>query len=71
MKLRHTVKVNIADKKGNKQEILRSTSLKVPKRLLKLFFGDFQEMLVIVPGETVEGIVIQEIPKEEKGEKEK
>lgn len=66
MKLRHTVKVNVADRKGNKQEILRSTSIRLPKKILKLFFGDFEEMLVIVPGKSVEGIVIQEIPKKVK-----
>lgn len=66
MKFKHTVKVNIADKKGNKQEVLKSTTLRLPKRLLKLFFGDFEEMLVIVPGESVEGIVIQEIPEKTK-----
>lgn len=61
MKLRHTVKVNVAGRKGNKQEVLKSTSIRLPKRLLKLLFGDFEEMLVIVPGKSVEGIVIQEI----------
>lgn len=66
MKLRHTVKVNVADRKGNKQEILRSTSIRLPKRILKLLFGDFEEMLVIVPGKSVEGIVIQEIPEKVK-----
>lgn len=66
MKLRHTVKVNVADRKGNKQEILRSTSIRLPKRILKLLFGDFEEMLVIVPEKSVEGIVIQEIPEKVK-----
>lgn len=66
MKLRHTVKVNVADRKGNKQEILRSTGIRLPKRILKLLFGDFEEMLVIVPEKSVEGIVIQEIPEKVK-----
>lgn len=66
MKLRHTVKVNVADRKGNKQEILRNTGIRLPKRILKLLFGDFEEMLVIVPEKSVEGIVIQEIPEKVK-----
>lgn len=66
MKLTHTVKINVADRKGNKQEVLRNTTLRLPKRILKLLFGDFEKMLVIVPGESVEEIVIEEIPEKVK-----
>lgn len=60
--LKHTVKVNLADKKGNKQELLKTTSFRLPQRFLKLFFGDFDEILILKPGKSVEGIVIQEVP---------
>jgi hypothetical protein len=67
--LKHTVKVNLADRKGNKQELLKSTSLRLPQRLLKLFFGNFDEILILKLGKSVEGIVIQEVPQnlKEKG----
>lgn len=61
MKLRHKVRINVADREGNKQEVLQSTHIRIPERLLRFFFGDLHQVLVLVPGESVEGIVIQEV----------
>lgn len=61
MRLKHKVRINIADKNGNKQEVLQSEHRSIPKKLLTLFFGDFCEVLVLTPGETVQGIEIKEI----------
>lgn len=60
MPLKHTVRINIADGKGQKQEVLRSTHRSLPRRLLTLLFGEFSQVLVLTPGETVEGIEIKE-----------
>ena len=61
MKLLHKVRINIADRHGRKQQVLQSGHVSVPKRLLTLLFGEFCEILVLTPGETVQGIEIQEI----------
>lgn len=61
MKLKHKVKINIADSSGSRQKVLQSTYRCIPKRLLTLLFGEFSEVLVLAPGETVEGIEIQEM----------
>ena len=61
MKLKHKVRINIADKNSIKQEVLESTSRRIPKRLLPFLFGDFCEVLVLTPGETVLGIEIREM----------
>lgn len=61
MKLKHKVRINIADKNGNKQEILQSEHRSIPKKLLTVLFGDFCEVLVLTPGETVQGIEIKEM----------
>jgi len=61
VKLRHKVKINVADTEGNKQEVLRSTHVRLPERLLKFLFGDWKQVVVLVPGESVEGITIQEV----------
>lgn len=61
MKLKHKVRINIADKNGNKQEVLQSEHRSIPKKLLTLLFGDFCEVLVLTPGETVQGIEIKEM----------
>lgn len=61
MKLKHKVRINIADREGNKQEVLQSTHVRLPERLLRFLFGDWKQVLVLIPGESVEGITIQEV----------
>ena len=61
MKLKHRVRINIADRAGQKQEVLQSGHRCLPKRLLTFLFGDFCEVLVLTPGETVQGIEIKEL----------
>ena len=56
MKLKYKVRINIADKNGRKQEVLEGASRRIPKRLLHFLFGDFCEVLVLTPDETVQGI---------------
>ena len=61
MNLTHKICVNIADKQGRKQEVLRSRHMSLPKRLLAFFFGDFCDIIVLTPGESVRGIEIKEV----------
>lgn len=61
MKLKHKIKINIADRNGHKQEILQSEHRSIPKKLLTFFFGEFCELLVLMPGESVQGIEIKEM----------
>lgn len=57
---RHIVKINIASRRGDKQRVLTSTRVSLPRRLLRFLFGDFCQVLVLTPGETVEDIEINE-----------
>ena len=60
MTLSHIVRVNIADKRGQKKEVLQSKQMSLPKKLLTFFFGDFCDILVLKPGDSVKGIEIKE-----------
>lgn len=61
MKLKHKVRIKIADRKGGTQEVLESGRVRLPKKLLTLLFGEFCEVMVLTPGETVQGVEIQEM----------
>ena len=61
MKLKHKIKINVADRNGHKQEVLQSEHRSIPKRLLTFLFGEFCEVLVLTPGESVQGIEIKEM----------
>ena len=60
---KHTVRINIANRRGEKHNVLTSTRVSIPRRLLRFLFGDFCQVLVLTPGETVEGIEINETRK--------
>ena len=59
--LKHKVRINIADRGGNKERVVTGTTMVLPSCLLKILFGDFSEVLVLTPGKTVKGIEIREI----------
>ena len=64
---KHTVKINIANRQGDKRSVIRSTKVSIPHRILRFLFGDFCHVLVLTPGETVEGIEINEMREEGDG----
>ncbi len=59
--MKHRIRINVADRQGNTEQILQSNKISIPKRLLKFLFGDFCEVLVLTPGQTVQGVEIFEI----------
>lgn len=62
---KHTVKINIVNRHGEKHNVLSTTRVSIPRRILRFLFGDFCQVLVLTPGETVEGIEINEIRKDD------
>ena len=65
---KHTVKINIANRRGEKLTVLTSTRVSIPRRILRFLFGDFCQVLVLTPGETVQGIEINETRKDGDGD---
>lgn len=61
MNLQHRVQINIADRSGQKKQVLDSKKVRLPKRLLHLIFGDFCEVLVLIPSASVKSIGIHEL----------
>lgn len=59
--MKHKVCISVADRNGNKTELLKGRRIKLPKRLLKLVFGDFCEVFVLTPGQTVSSVEIKEL----------
>lgn len=59
--LQHRVKINIANRSGQKAQVLESRRFHISRRLLNLIFGDFCEVLVLTPGSTVKDVEIHEI----------
>lgn len=62
MRLKHKVIINIADRRGKKITVLKGADVRLPQRLLKFLFGDFTQVYLLSPGQTVESVDVKEIP---------
>jgi hypothetical protein len=64
MNLQHKVQINVAQKDGSqKKAVIKSGIHKIPQRLLNFLFGEFTEVLVLTPGQSVQSVEIYEIGK--------
>jgi len=62
MNLQHKVQINVARKDGSqKKAVIKSGVSKIPQRLLNFLFGEFTEVLVLTPGQSVQSVEIHEI----------
>ncbi len=59
--MKHKISINVADRSGRKTEVVQGNKVRLSKRLLKLLFGDFCEVFVLTPGQTLESIEILEL----------
>lgn len=58
--MKHIIKIKVASG-GKEQQVLSSSSIRLPMRLLRWLLGDFCEILVLTPGKTVCSVEIQEV----------
>ena len=61
MAIKHKVVINVSDPKGCKANVLRGADVKLPTRLLRFLFGDFTQVYILSPGQTVESVDIREV----------
>ena len=61
MKPKHKIRINVSDRSGNQQKVLESGRVRLPQRLLRLLFGEFSEILILTPGESVQGVEIEQM----------
>lgn len=64
MKFKHRITIKVQDDRGNDAAILNACDMKLPKRLIRWLFGDFQQIYLINPGQSIAGIDIQEVSHE-------
>lgn len=62
--IKHRIVINASDRDGNKTNVLKGADVKLPARLLRFLFGDFTQVYLLSPGQTVESVDIREIGKE-------
>ncbi len=64
MGLKHRVAITVANAKGGKRNVLHGAELKLPSRLVRFLFGDYTQVYLLKPGQTVESVEVKEIKEE-------
>lgn len=61
MALKHKIVINVTDSTGKNATVLRGATRMIPRRLVKFLFGDFTQVYLLAPGQTVESVDIREV----------
>ena len=61
MAVKHRIVINVSDSGGRRKNVLKGADVKLPARLLKFLFGEFTQVYLLSPGQTVESVDIREV----------
>lgn len=61
MALKHRVTINVANPNGGNTTVLQGADLKLPERILRFFFGEFTQVYLLKPGQSVESVDVREV----------
>lgn len=61
MAVKHKIVINVSDSSGRQENVLKGADVKLPARLLKFLFGEFTQVYLLSPGQTVESVDIREV----------
>ena len=61
MAVKHKMVINISDSGRRRKNVLKGADVKLPARLLKFLFGEFTQVYLLSPGQTVESVDIREV----------
>ncbi len=61
MALKHKIVINVTDAKGKNATVLRGAERSLPQRLVRFLFGDYTQVYLLSPGQTVDSVDIREV----------
>lgn len=59
--MKHNLKISIG-RRADSGGIVRCKTVSLRERLLRRLFGDMRRVTIIVPGDSVEALSVQEVP---------
>lgn len=63
MAIKHKVIINVSDGTGKNVEVLRGGQLTLPQKIIKFLFGDYRQVFLLDPGQSVESVDVKEVRK--------
>lgn len=61
--MQHQVVINVSNKNGENSTILKGSQITLPKKIIQWLFGDYTQIFVMKPGQTIRSVDIKEIKK--------
>lgn len=61
MALKHKITINVTDPHGRSATVLKGADIRLPQRLVRFLFGDFTQVYLLAPGQTVESVDVKEV----------
>ena len=59
----HKVRVNVVTKDNRKEMLYAGKKISLPRKLVRLLFGEATQILIMQPGQSVEKVEFIELPK--------
>ena len=59
--MKHKITINVTDRCGKKSTVIKGASTKLPERILKFLFGDFTQVYLLAPGQSVISVDVNEM----------
>ena len=63
--MKHKVQVNLVTKDNRKQQLYADRTISLPKRIVRLLFGEATQILIMQPGQSVKTVEFFELPEQE------
>lgn len=60
--MKHKVQVNLITKDNRKQQLYADRMISLPKRIVRLLFGEATQILIMQPGQSVKTVEFYELP---------
>ena len=61
MAFKHKITINVTDAGGKHTTVLRGARGRIPERLVRFLFGDYTQVYLLAPGQTVESVDVREV----------
>lgn len=61
MAMKHKITINVSDSNEKKANVLRAADMRLPVRIARFLFGDFTQVYLLAPGQTVESVNVKEV----------
>ncbi|MBS5369954.1 hypothetical protein [Phascolarctobacterium faecium] len=61
MAVKHKVTINVSDHNGGSTMVLQGAKMKLSERIIRFFFGEFTQVYLLKPGQSVESVDVREL----------